>query len=86
MCISGVSINEKNKIDQLVFPNPTNDYIFIQSDFKIYNLEIYDALGNQIKDFDFNNNTLNVKELSNGLYFIIFSIKGNRVQQKFIKN
>ena len=86
MCTSGVSINEKNKIDQLVFPNPTNDYIFIQSDFKIYNLEIYDALGNQIKDFDFNNNTLNVKELSNGLYFINFSIKGNRVQQKFIKN
>ena len=74
----------------IVFPNPTNDLVTIQSkeDTTINSVEIYNTLGQLVENVTVQNTfstTINLSRLNSGTYFVtVFSEKG-KTTQKLIK-
>ena len=93
LSLSGVGVheNEKQQLDVKVYPNPANNYVFIElkeSTEKI-TIEIFDMPGNLVKAATFGNpqkyTSIPVEDLSRGLYSIrIKSVNGLAVR-KFVK-
>lgn len=71
-------------IDFLLYPNPTNDKIYI-SDFGNFQYEIFDIMGKSILNGNTNENQINVKSLEKGLYILKIFKDGKVTGQKFIK-
>ena len=76
----GTGISHKSNNDLFIYPNPTNDYFYIQSDFadmSTYKLEIFNALGQSVmyKESLLNKPLrLSLSELgSNGVYLVSVS-------------
>ena len=77
---------EDSQIDTLhVFPNPTNDYVYIRASQKIDHVEVYDLLGKQVL---YANQTekVNLSSLSKGLYLIkVYSGNASEVKKIQVK-
>jgi len=58
---------EKNNI--LIYPNPTTEYLYIQSDLKIKKIQISDLNGRIINNLDFQNNKIDLATLQTGILF-----------------
>jgi hypothetical protein len=84
---AGLSI-EENMFDSIsIYPNPTSEMIYIKSNVSS-NYHLYNMIGQKIISGQVNegDNELNLRQYSNGIYFIKF-IKNNRVYtKKIIKN
>ena len=71
---TNLSINENvsnynSKVS--LYPNPTNQYIFIMSTMKIENIELFNIHGQQVNIKNkIINNTIDLSEFSNGIYFV----------------
>ena len=75
-----IDFNTENIV---LYPNPSNDYIYIQNSTNYSKAEIYSVSGQKVADFQINSAPISIKELAIGTYFI--KIDGNKVL-KFIKN
>ena len=72
-----------------IYPNPVSNYVTINSNTNISNISITNILGETIKEFEINQNTLkiNLEPLHNGLYFIYLTDKNKQIKTfKIIKN
>ncbi len=69
--------------DFALYPVPANDFITIESDKSISNVEIYTALGNKLKRMNLNNNTIDIRSLPAGVYVLHTDVAGART---FVKN
>lgn len=68
-----------------IFPNPTRDNLFIQSNEKIKNMKCINYIG-QAFDLKLENNSINTSSLSQGAYFLnITTLSGKTVIKRFIK-
>lgn len=70
-----------------IYPNPTTDILKIESKngINISTVQVFDTLGKQVMNTELRNNTLNVSELSKGLYLVkMISEFGNEVTQKIV--
>lgn len=67
-----------------IFPNPTKDFISINTDLKINYIEILDIKGKLISDYLVNGNKINLENLNDGVYFIKFSVKDKLITKKVI--
>lgn len=74
----------------LIYPNPANDFITIQTPDNQSNIEykIFSLNGILLKEGVFNNKESNIriKELPKGMYFIELNINGEKSTKKWIKN
>ncbi len=72
----------------LVYPNPTRDFIQINSSFQINEIRIYDLVGNivaeQIGDFGFNKE-LSLTKIPIGTYFIEVKSRNTIRRERFVK-
>jgi hypothetical protein len=69
-----------------LYPNPTTDYLYIQSDLEIKEIQISDLNGRMINNLDFAANKLNLSALQTGIYFAkISDVNGNITIEKIIK-
>jgi len=68
--ITSISSYEQKQF--LLYPNPTNDVVYIQSEKVINSISIYNNIGELVitKNFNQNKVSLPVKDLPSGLYFI----------------
>jgi hypothetical protein len=81
-----LSVQEFESSYSTIYPNPTRDNLFIKSKIEVNRIEIFDLAGNLIKNYTYDNNFVNVSELSNGIYVIkIIEINGVSETKKFIK-
>ena len=72
-----------NKKSVKIFPNPSVDYIQIQGLIKSENYRIYNVIGSEISKGSINTNEkIDVRNYSNGLYFLKFE-NGDTI--KFLK-
>ncbi len=55
--------------DISIFPNPTNEYIFISSDHFPQKSEIYNLSGKLLKT-NLNSSYLNIRNLTSGMYIL----------------
>lgn len=68
-----------------IYPNPTSDYLKLDTDRKIELVEVYDLSGKQVL-VKLENNTMNVSMLAKGIYILKFKLDGENFTEKFIKN
>jgi Secretion system C-terminal sorting domain len=73
----------------LLYPNPTNGLLHLETTQPINSIEITNVLGKQLYSATKNNiqTELNISNFINGVYFIrLTDLKGNTVVKKIIKN
>jgi len=68
-----------------VYPNPTDNYLFIEGNKNPISVSIYNLLGKEVM-FAKNTNRIDVKELSSGVYIIYISDGVGQTNRKFVKN
>lgn len=86
---STVGISEQNSSSMVIYPNPANDFVTIESlNMAIDEIVIYDITGKIRKSILPTTNTIkvNVSNLSDGVYFIKLNSKEESITRKFIKD
>lgn len=82
-CGNTLSIENFNLVDKIsIFPNPTSDYISISNLDISENYIILNQLGQEILKGTHNNNKIDIRNLTNGIYFLKIE-NGNTL--KFLK-
>lgn len=81
-------LSETNEIK--VFPNPATNELTIESDYQVYNLEIYDVGGqlifSQENSSSSENERLDISELKSGFYTIFFNFQNKpQTRSAFVK-
>lgn len=88
--LSTLSISEENRVVFDIYPNPTQDVltILLPNEITTGSIEIFDFSGRSVKSKQINSikNTLNISNLSQGIYFIKLNSEGKIGMQKVIKN
>ena len=85
-CSSSSSTEDFNNFSFSVYPNPSNQQINIESEQIFDNIKIFDATARELKNFTFNNKTINIENLPKGFYIIRFLKQENVFSKTFIKN
>lgn len=81
------SIQEEEKLDWKIFPNPSSDFIYLENLNKseIKSLKILNIDGRLIRILKSNSSSISIQDLADGLYILdIESAKGN-FKARFIK-
>jgi hypothetical protein len=86
-----LSTNEfdNSEVNFIVYPNPAEEKLMINSEQTIQKIAIFNLLGQQIKTFqvNFKSGEINISELSKGIYFLNSKFKnGNSISTKIFKN
>lgn len=70
-----------------VFPNPTSDKIFLNSNLETNSISIFNPKGQKVyESYEFINE-IDISNFSNGLYFLKLSLKnGTEITKKIVKN
>jgi hypothetical protein len=75
-----------NNIEFSISPNPSNDFIYINSDLNITDIQIFDITGKLVTQINNDNNVIDVSNLRTGIYLLsVKTDKGNGVS-RFVKN
>jgi hypothetical protein len=69
--------------EQLFTPNPVTDFLYIQNNSNIEKIEIFSSLGIKVLETEYKNK-IDVRNLPEGIYFIIFKSDHFTVSKKFI--
>jgi hypothetical protein len=79
--------NSISENDVIIYPNPSSgEKIFIKSTSEISNLKVVDLLGiEQTHNYNKSENTINLSSLSNGTYFICYTLNNTFHTIKFTK-
>ena len=73
------------ELDVTIYPNPTDNYLFIEGNKNPISISIYNLLGAEVISKS-NTDKIDVSELSNGVYIIRISDGIGQTDRKFIKN
>ena len=73
------------ELDVTIYPNPTDNYLFIEGNKNPISISIYNLLGAEVIAKS-NTDKINVSELSNEVYIIRISDGIGQTDRKFIKN
>ena len=79
-----MSLNEINRFNINLYPNPTNDFINIDTHLNEYKIEIYDLLGKKVHSSD-KKSLIDVRHIDNGMYLLNFISKFYSTSKLFIK-
>lgn len=79
----GEGISELNS-SVSVYPNPVKDQLFVETEMTVEEISVYDVFGRQMTTV-YDQQTVNVSELSNGVYFVKVKSENNEVVKRFIK-
>ena len=83
-----INTSTNSNININIYPNPVKDILYISSDLATYEMSIYDVSGSLImkRQISGSNNTVNVKSLNAGLYYMQFinAKTADRVTKKLI--
>ena len=82
---TGTGIAEIENNDVKVFPNPANNYINVNANSNISNVEVYTIAGQKVGDFTVNGtqSVINTANLSNGMYLMRINTENGTINKKF---
>jgi hypothetical protein len=80
-CILG--IEENTALGFSIYPNPAQDFLFIETQQPIETVKIYNLQGQLIKEIS--ESTIDVSQLNSGMYFVQVIVEGKTQALKFIK-
>ncbi len=78
-------VDDQNQLDISIYPNPTNNTLFITGNETPITVSIFNVLGKEVLSIK-NTNNINVKALPSGVYVIRISDGVGQTNRKFIKN
>lgn len=82
--ITGMAMTEnKNEYHISIYPNPANDYIFIESKTEISKVTIMDITGQVLEVTG--GQRINLSNISRGTYLLEIETENKKTQQRFIK-
>jgi len=76
---TSVEITDSDEIK--IYPNPTEDFINIETDLRIDNIEILNTEGKLM--FTANKKRIDISELSSGLYYLVFKSEKQVIAKTF---
>ncbi|MCB0502225.1 MAG: T9SS type A sorting domain-containing protein [Bacteroidetes bacterium] len=79
-----INVTEQQLKEFLIYPNPVSSVLYISTDLKIKQANVYDASGKLVLQKRLRNNALDVSELSAGNYSLEVLIDDVRVAKQFI--
>ena len=79
-----ISIENQNRLDISIYPNPTSDWVYIEGNFTQLKVVVYDLLGKQLIN-KFITNHLDLSHLEKGIYILQFSDGMKLSTQKIVK-
>lgn len=79
-----VSIDEINKNAVAIYPNPSNDYVFISTSESVASVQVLSTDGKLIS-VDVNNNTVDLSVLNSGIYTLLIQTDKGSYSVKVIK-
>jgi ELWxxDGT repeat protein len=80
----GINLIAKEPLS--VFPNPSSDFIFIESGDRLENVSILDVYGRLvIRMPELNKNNIDISILSSGTYILECTLNGKRINKKIIR-
>lgn len=74
-----------SKAEVSIYPNPTADFLTIKSSDKLKSVKIFDATGKKAADAKMNNNIVDVRNLTKGVYVLAIETDKDVQTLKFIK-
>jgi hypothetical protein len=82
-----LSVNSENEISIEIFPNPTSDFIYLNSANNLldYNVNVYDIFGKIVVNNLRNINKIDLGNLPNGQYLININLEGKIKSEIIIK-
>ncbi|MEA3496474.1 MAG: PKD domain-containing protein, partial [Bacteroidota bacterium] len=82
--VNGITEIENSEI--LIYPNPSNEKIYIKSEIKMQSINLYNSLGKLILETqDLNAKEFELKKQIKGIYFLkIGLIDGNKIIEKIV--
>ena len=87
---NNVSVNSINNNNISIYPNPTTDFITIESSITPSNITITDITGRTIQNFTIqkhqNLTTIDLSDFNNGIYIVKIQIDNEILTSKIIKN
>ena len=84
---SALAISENEFQAVYIYPNPVADRLFISSEnLQVEKIAIYEISGKEVLQIKTSENSIDVSNLSEGLYFLEISSSEGKNIQKFIKN
>ncbi len=82
--VNSLSVNDNTLLNFLVYPTPTENILHIKSKTEISKIEIFNKLGQKIKNIS--NNQIDISNLNQGLYFVkATDVNGNFGIKKIVK-
>jgi hypothetical protein len=83
-----VSVNENEKINFSVYPNPAKESLTIKGDFNGANARIIDQTGKTVQTIESvtSGMTIQLNDIQKGIYFIELTVNGVSKVEKFSKN
>jgi Flp pilus assembly secretin CpaC len=82
---STAGVDDQNQLDISIYPNPTNDKLFIQGLSSSSRVSIYNVLGKLVLSQTISKE-IDVKQLSKGIYMLKIVDEQKEIVRKFIKN
>ncbi len=71
--------------DAMLYPNPVNDYLYIETDRLNFEYQIFDLNGKMMERGIYGIDGIDVQNLNSGMYFISFLNGSNYVTKRFLK-
>ncbi len=68
-----------------IYPNPVNDRLYIETEYEIEDIIIYDVYGKQ-QELPAISSTIDVSGLSNGVYFVKVVTENGNIVKRVVKN
>lgn len=84
---SALSVIDETLIDLSIYPNPVEDELTIKTSAEVINkvATVFDINGKRIISSKLKTKTLNVSNLTSGVYFLRLESEGKTMKRKFIK-
>uniref|UniRef100_UPI003F6A171D T9SS type A sorting domain-containing protein n=1 Tax=Polaribacter sp. TaxID=1920175 RepID=UPI003F6A171D len=82
---STLSVEENSTTDFSIYPNPVNNILNVSANAKVESLRLYNITGKLIKS-NTNSNSINVSELSKGMYILEVISDARKEVKRVIKN
>ncbi|WP_245906990.1 S8 family serine peptidase [Reichenbachiella versicolor] len=79
------SFEEESEFSINIYPVPAKDFITIEASEMPESVSIYSSTGRKVEGATLNKSTVDVSNLSTGIYLIITEIKGKTYKSRFIK-
>lgn len=80
-----LSTESFDTLDFLAYPNPAQDYLYIQTSANDYEVALYNNIGQKMKPTTTTAGAIDVSNLSSGVYFIEIKTPSKRIRKKLIK-